>query len=80
MDAEKIIEVVQELIGDIQPCGDSHIDEKRFENLKVMCAVVVNLITEIDTVVRNNKDKREFSMKTIIGYANNFLKDIKKQL
>lgn len=27
-------EIVNKLVGNIEPVGDSHIDEKRFENLK----------------------------------------------
>lgn len=73
MNAETLTEVVKKLIGDIQPYGATHIDDKRFENLKTMCEVVNNLVIEIDSVAYENKDRQEFSMKQMADYASNFM-------
>lgn len=66
-------EIVMKLIGSIQPAGESNTDAQRFENLKTMCELVNNLITEIDDMAYQNKDAREFSVKRASEYASNFL-------
>jgi len=73
MNSETITEVVKKLVGEIQPYGASDIDNKRFENLKTICEVVNNLVIEIDRVAYENKDRQEFSMKQMAGYASNFM-------
>jgi len=65
-------EIVNKLVGNIEPVGDSHIDEKRFENLKTMCELVNNLVAEIDEVSRC-KNRVEHSMKEMGKYAHDFL-------
>jgi hypothetical protein len=66
-------DVVKKLIGNVQPYGATHIDNERFENLKAMCKLVNELVTEIDTVSYKNKDRHEHSMKQMADYASNFL-------
>ena len=66
-----IYEVVKKLIGDIDPVGETHTDEKRFENLKVMCEVADKLLTDIDGVIPN-KRRQEHSMKKAGEYADEF--------
>ena len=66
-------EIVKKLIGYIDPVGETNIDDKRFENLKAMCELVNNLVTEIDEVSFYNKNKDEYSRKRAGEYANNFL-------
>ena len=36
MNADDIHAVVKKLVGDINPVGATHVDNKRFENLQVM--------------------------------------------
>ena len=66
-------EVVKKLVGNVQPYGATHIDDERFENLKAMCELVNDLVTEIDRVAYENKDRHEYSMKQMADYASNFL-------
>ena len=66
-------EIVKKLIGYIDPVGETNIDDKRFENLKAMCELVNNLVTEIDEVSFYNKNKDEYSRKRAGEYDNNFL-------
>lgn len=56
-----VTEVVKRLIGEIEPIGDSRIDEKRFENLKVWCCVAEDMIAELSKVA-DFKSKPEHSM------------------
>lgn len=69
------LEIVQKLIGNIDPVGCSNRDEKRFENLKEMCELVENLVVEIQWVANRNKDAYESSVKRSGEYAYKFLFD-----
>jgi hypothetical protein len=66
-------DVVKKLIGKIEPVGETNIDNERFENLKDMCELVEDLITEIDQMAYFNKDSKQFSVKRASEYASNFL-------
>jgi hypothetical protein len=66
-------EIIEKLIGKIQPTGDSNRDLERLDNLKQMCELVNNLIVEIDRVYCDNKESKEHSVKIMAEYANNFL-------
>ncbi len=68
-------EIVKKLIGEIQPYGDSSIDKKRFENLKEMCQLIEELVSEIQEASKS-KDRYEASMKEIGQYAFNFLTEL----
>lgn len=68
----EIIDIVKKLIGEIEPIGESHEDEKRFENLKVMTKLVDDLLTDIDRV-SCDKDRYEASRKKAGKYASDFL-------
>jgi fructose-1,6-bisphosphatase/sedoheptulose 1,7-bisphosphatase-like protein len=65
-------EIVKKIIGDIQPSGDSRTDIERFENLKAMCKLVDDLVTEIDHVTVY-KSRHEHSMNEMGNYASKFL-------
>lgn len=73
MDAKTIVEIVNKLVGDINPAGESHIDEVRFENLKIMCEVTESLLHAIDNVAYVNKKKHEASCKKAGIYAHDFI-------
>jgi len=66
-------EIVLKLIGPIDPIGETNTDDKRFENLKIMCNLVNDLVQYIDDVGYINKDHYEFSKKRVSDYINNFL-------
>jgi uncharacterized protein YaaR (DUF327 family) len=69
----EIHEIVEKLIGPINPVGETNADDKRFENLKKLCAVVNELVTDIDNVAYHYKDSQEYSVKRAADYAKNFL-------
>jgi len=75
MKAENIIEVVMKLTGEVHPVADSSIDDKRFENLKILCDVANQLIKVIDDVSYQYKDSHFGSMQKASTYANKFLTD-----
>ena len=68
-------DVVKKLIGNINPIGETNTDNERFENLKAMCELVNNLVSEIDNVSYVNAGSREFSVKRASEFAQKFLTD-----
>ena len=66
-------EIVEKLVGKISPVGEASENNIRFENLKQMCKLVNNLVTEINYVAYYYKDRQEHSMKIMGEYAKNFL-------
>jgi hypothetical protein len=76
MDAETIHEVIKKLTGPIVPVGESNADDVRFCNLNVMCDVVDKLLTDINDVGYQNKDRGEYSMKRAGKFADDFFTKI----
>ena len=74
-----IKEIVQKLVGSITPAGESHLDTKRLENLKIICGLIEDLVYEVNYVSRN-KDRYESSMKVMGEYADKFLRNLKEEL
>lgn len=68
-----VVEIVENLIGEITPIGETNEDEVRFENLKLMCDLANSLISKIDNVSYENKDRQEYSIKRAAEYAERFL-------
>lgn len=58
-----VVEIVENLIGKINPVGETNEDEIRFENLKLMCDLTNSLISKIGNVSYENKDRQEHSIK-----------------
>ena len=70
-----IYEVVTKVVGPINPVGETHTDNRRFDNLEVMCDLVDRLLTDIDGVAQN-KHRCEYSMKKAGVYASDFYTQI----
>ncbi len=70
-------DVVNKLIGKIQPIGESHNDEIRFKNLEAMTHLITGLIQDVDRVAYENRDRTEHSMKKAGEFAQKFLDNIK---
>lgn len=54
MKAEQIMEVVDKLVGEIKPIGDSNYDDKVKENLKTMIEIVGYYVDEICEIAEMN--------------------------
>jgi hypothetical protein len=74
----EVIDVVNKLIGPIEPVADSSIDYKRLENLRAYCSVVDKMLFEIQ-MVANRRDSKFASVMTAGHFAHKFLNDIKEQ-
>jgi hypothetical protein len=68
-------EIVNKMIGEIRPAGDSGIDVERLDNLKSMCSLVNELITHIADVAKL-KDSNEHSVSKAGNTASEFLVDL----
>ena len=55
-------DVITKLVGKINPIGETHIDDPRYENLKEMLALVESLLHDISEVAKN-EERYEYSMK-----------------
>ena len=60
---ENIADVVLKLIGDVQPVGSTHIDNKKYENLEVMGEVFYRLFRELSEVEYDSRNRVQASMK-----------------
>lgn len=65
----ELLEIVNKLIGRIEPAGDASRDDEYFENLKAMCDLTNRLIGQIDNIAFKYKDSYEHSVKRAADYA-----------
>ncbi len=70
-----IYEVVKKLTGPITPVGESHTDDKRYENLKELTDLTEKLITDIVEIERDYRHNHQHSMKRASSFCKNFLED-----
>ena len=68
-----IYEVVNKLIGRIEPIGETNADNRSLENLKEMTDLVDKLVSDIDRIASNYKNNHQYSMKEASNVANDFL-------
>ena len=76
MDSKIIHEIVKKLVGNIEPVGETHIDNKRFENLKVMADLVDSLLSDMDSIVFRTSSNQEHSIKRAVGFIEKFFDSI----
>lgn len=70
--SEQIADIVMELIGEIEPVGDSAIDDKRFNNLLAVENVMDILFDEIRWA-SETRNRYEYSMQKIGKNAKDYL-------
>lgn len=69
-------EIVNKIIGNTSPVGETNEDNIRLENLRQLCGLVEKLINDIEYVKRF-KDSQEYSVKIAGEYAEDFLESIR---
>lgn len=79
MDKLSIYEIVSKLVGETIPVGETHTDNKRFENLNTTIELVERLLYDIK-YVSQYKDNQEYSMSLIGTTADDFLKETYREL
>lgn len=66
--------VVMQLIGPIDPVGETNTDNKRYENLKTLTELVERLFVNLNDVVYLNHSSRECSRKRAAEFVQKFFK------
>ncbi len=56
VNSEFIMQVIDKLVGKIDPCADSSIDSKRIKNLKVYLAVLEEMHGNVVDILRVHHD------------------------
>jgi hypothetical protein len=79
LNAENIYEVIEKLVGPIDPVGETTVDEKRFENLKTAILIVDKMIYDICFVSRSSIS-HEHSVKRSGEHAKKYLEDLSSEL
>lgn len=74
----EIVDVVRKLTGAIEPVGETHTDGQRLDNLKVMTALVDELLDDISGVSRH-MDSGEYSRQQAARHAVSFLKHVTEE-
>lgn len=69
----EVIDIVDKLVGRIDPIGDTAIDNERFENLKVYCELIDTMVRNIDDIAYNNMNSELSSIKRTVDYVSDFM-------
>ena len=75
MEGDVMLEVIEKLVGPVNPVGESHTDEKRLENLRSLIFIVDNLVG-MNGEVREHKSRHEHSMMYAGQLADKFLEGL----
>lgn len=68
-----IYDVVRKLIGDVEPVGETHIDNIYYENLQQLTALTEQLLTDIWSIEAQYKNNHQYSMKRASEHCARFL-------
>ena len=71
-------EIVKNLIGKIDPVGETNTDNARFENLKTMTDLVEVLLADLNWVAQYN-NRQEYSVNRAGQFALSFLDGIRSE-
>lgn len=74
-----ISEILYKLLGEIEPYGDTRIDEERYNNLQNYYEALMYIVSRIKTSA-NLKDRKEFSINKIAKESNEILEELKELL
>jgi hypothetical protein len=69
----ELIDVVLKLTGPVQPAGETHTDDKRYENLKTLIELAKDIHRLIDNLAYENAKSDLFSLKRAGKEANDYL-------
>lgn len=75
MESKTVIEVVEKLIGSIQPVGDASRDPQRLKNINILCEVAESLVGDIHDIAIDHEYTSLGSVKPIAERAMRFMTD-----
>ena len=67
-------DVVMKLIGAVNPVGETHTDDARFENLKELCGLIDEPAYEVRPLI-TRKHTCEYSIRRAGEYAEKYIAD-----
>lgn len=79
MDGRKVYDVVKELIGSIDPVGESYTDAKVLYNIKELIDLTDRLIADICLATRNTTGN-EYTVWNVGEHARKYLIDLAEEL
>lgn len=68
----ELIDVVNKLVGNIEPIADASVDEERFENLKTYCSLINEMLMKVDNIACATEGSKLYSLKRVDDYLTNF--------
>jgi hypothetical protein len=74
----ELYDIVKKLIGEIDPIGDTHLDEQRYDHLCSYIDLVEKLLSDL-YFISGYAGYKEASMKKAGEAALNFFKDMKEE-
>lgn len=76
MDKDTIIQVIEKLIGGVEPVGSTETDNIRFENLKKLTEITDHFLTVIDDIAYRNCNSYQYSVQRAGKHCSEFLDKI----
>lgn len=76
MTAEQILDVINKLVGEIEPSGSQHLDDKRTDNLKTYLEIWYEMYTRIDAIVDDNSWHHQHSIKNMVDLCEEQLRRV----
>ena len=80
IDTYTIYALAKQLIGPINPVGETHTDNKRFENLESFYCILSDLLDDFSRVALDNQNCHEASRKKAADYVAECLNDIERKI
>ncbi len=68
-----IYEVVKKLTGEVEPVGETHLDDKRYGNLKQLTELTEQLLVDICNIEYRHKNSPQSSLKRAAKHCSTFL-------
>lgn len=75
MEAQKIIEVLDTLVGTSFLIGETEYDGEVYKNLECMIEVTKHILSTFEDVMCENENSKEYSRQECYDLVNNFLNE-----
>jgi hypothetical protein len=75
-----LLEVVERIVGTIEPVGDTAIDTHRLVNLKAWAALTVEMVGALVSLANDNRTSHCASVREAVSVARAALKEIRFEI
>lgn len=76
----KYADLIDKFVGPVNPIGETNEDDRRFENLKLLCDLTHLTIDKLVDVRENSKNREEYSIKRAFHLADEALRTIHSEI